>query len=64
VACDLQTFMELALRQLTPSQALKDRRVTILQGTRTSLTEVFRLLEYMPPTQAFCPTSSPLRPSG
>jgi DNA-binding HxlR family transcriptional regulator len=48
-ACDLQTFMELALRQLTASQALKDRRVTILQGTRTSLTEIFRVLAYTPP---------------
>lgn len=50
VACDLQAFMELALRQVTPSQALKDRRVTILHGTRTSLTEVFRVLAYTPPS--------------
>lgn len=50
VACDLQTFMELALRQVTPSQALKDRRLTILLGTRTSLTEVFRVLAYTPPS--------------
>jgi len=64
VACDLQTFMELALRQLTASQALKDRRVTILQGTRTSLTEIFRVLAYTPPTRAFCPTSSAVPPSG
>ena len=49
VACDLQTFMELALRQVTPSQALKDRRLTILLGTRTCLTEVFRVLAYTPP---------------
>jgi DNA-binding HxlR family transcriptional regulator len=48
--CDLQTFMELALRQVTPSQALKDRRLTILLGTRTSLTEVFRVLAYTPPS--------------
>ena len=50
VACDLQTFMDLALRQLTASQALKDRRVNILHGTRTSLTELFRVLAYMPPS--------------
>ena len=50
IACDLQTFMELALRQVTPSQALKDRRLTILLGTRTSLTEVFRVLAYTPPS--------------
>jgi DNA-binding HxlR family transcriptional regulator len=48
VACDLQTFLELALRQLTASRALKDRRVTILRGTRTSLTELFRVLAYTP----------------
>ena len=59
VACDLQTFMDLALRKLTASQALKDRRATILHGTRTSLTEVFRVLAYTPPSlQAFCQTSS------
>ena len=50
VACDLQTFMDLALRQLTASQALKDRRVNILHGTRTSLTELFRVLAYTPPS--------------
>ena len=46
VARDLQTFMDLALRQLTPSQALKDHRATILHGTRTSFTEIFRVLVY------------------
>jgi hypothetical protein len=46
IACDLQTFMELALRELTPSQALKDRRATILAGSRSSLVEVFRVLAY------------------
>ena len=46
VACDLQTFMDLALRQLTPSQALKDHRATIVHGTRTSFTEIFRVLVY------------------
>jgi DNA-binding HxlR family transcriptional regulator len=51
VGCDLQIFMELALRQVTPAQALKDRRVTILHGTRTSLTEVFRVLAYTPPSR-------------
>jgi hypothetical protein len=65
VACDLQTFMDLALRKLTASQALKDRRATILHGTRTSLTEVFRVLAYRPPSlQAFCQTSSTDQSSG
>jgi DNA-binding HxlR family transcriptional regulator len=49
VACDLPTFMALALRDLTPSQALKDGRVTILAGTRKALAEVFRVLVYTPP---------------
>jgi hypothetical protein len=48
VACDLQAFTELALRELTPSQALKDRRATILAGTRTALAEIFRVLAYTP----------------
>ena len=50
LACDLQTFMDLALRQLTASQALKDRRVNVLHGTRTSLTELFRVLAYTAPS--------------
>ena len=48
IACDLQTFMDLALRQLTPSQALKDGRATILAGSRSSLAELFRVLVYTP----------------
>ena len=48
IACDLQTFMDLALRELTPSQALKDGRATILTGSRSSLAEVFRVLAYTP----------------
>src|SRR5436189_155639 len=44
IAFDLQTFMDLALRQLTPSQALKDGRARILAGSRSSLAEVFRVL--------------------
>jgi hypothetical protein len=40
--------MDLALRELTPSQAFKDGRVTILAGSRSSLTEVFRVLGYTP----------------
>jgi hypothetical protein len=40
--------MDLALRKLTPSQALKDGRATILAGSRSSLVEVFRVLAYTP----------------
>jgi hypothetical protein len=38
--------MDLALRELTPKQALKDGRATILTGSRSSLAEVFRVLVY------------------
>jgi DNA-binding HxlR family transcriptional regulator len=48
VACDLQTFTDLALRTLTPSQAVKDGRVTILAGSRTALTELYRVLVFVP----------------
>jgi hypothetical protein len=37
---------DLALRALTPSQALKDARATILAGSRSSLAELFRVLVY------------------
>jgi len=50
VECDLQTFTELALRTLSPSQALKDGRARILAGARTALTELFRVLVYVPHT--------------
>ncbi|MBA3741846.1 MAG: transcriptional regulator [Sporichthya sp.] len=48
VSCDLPTFVALALRQLSPTQALKSGLVTILQGNRSALTEVFRALGYTP----------------
>jgi DNA-binding HxlR family transcriptional regulator len=48
VACDLQTFVNLALRTLTPSQAIKDGRATILAGSRSALTELYRVLVYVP----------------
>jgi hypothetical protein len=40
--------MDLALRELTPTQALKDGRATILTGSRSSLAELFRVLAYAP----------------
>jgi DNA-binding HxlR family transcriptional regulator len=49
VACDLETFIALALREVTPPQALKDGRATILAGTRKALADVFRVLVYTPP---------------
>src|SRR3954451_15076743 len=59
IACDLQTFMALALRQLTPSQALKDGRARILAGSRSSLAEVFRVLAYTPQAPQGVHTSRP-----
>jgi DNA-binding HxlR family transcriptional regulator len=47
--CDLETFIALALRALTPSQAVKKHRLTIRTGTRTALAEIFRVLVYTPP---------------
>jgi DNA-binding HxlR family transcriptional regulator len=52
VACDLQTFTDLALRSISPSQALKDGRAKILAGTRTALTELYRVLAYTPDAPA------------
>ena len=48
VACDLQTFVDLAVRTLTPAQAIKDGRATILAGSRSALTELYRVLVYVP----------------
>ena len=48
VACDLQTFIDLAVRTLTPSEAIKDGRATVLGGERSGLTELYRVLVYVP----------------
>ena len=37
VTCDLPTFVDLALRRLTPTDALKDGRAVIDRGTRRSI---------------------------
>ncbi|KAA1397830.1 winged helix-turn-helix transcriptional regulator [Aeromicrobium ginsengisoli] len=55
VACDLQTFTDLALRLLTPSQAIKDGRVTVLAGSRSALTELYRVLVYVPDAPLMSP---------
>lgn len=49
VACDLQTFRDLALAELTPAQAVKAGRASILIGTRTAFSEIFRILAYSAP---------------
>jgi DNA-binding HxlR family transcriptional regulator len=48
VACDLETFVDLALRSVSPAQAIKDGRVEILSGSRSALTELYRVLVYVP----------------
>ncbi|CAM3907116.1 winged helix-turn-helix transcriptional regulator [Smaragdicoccus niigatensis] len=48
IDCDLQTFMELALRSVTPAQAIKQNRVAIRSGTRQLMDELFRVLAYVP----------------
>lgn len=48
VSCDVQTFIDLALRTLTPSQAIKDGRATILAGSRSVFSELYRVLGYVP----------------
>jgi DNA-binding HxlR family transcriptional regulator len=48
VSCDLPTFLDLALRRLTPSRALKDRRATIINGSREAFVSIFRELGYSP----------------
>jgi DNA-binding HxlR family transcriptional regulator len=48
IQCDMEAFMALALRQITPTQALRDGHLTILHGDRRALTRVFKVLEYRP----------------
>lgn len=48
IACDLQTFADLALRTLTPAAAIKAGRVTVLAGSRSALTELYRVLVFVP----------------
>ncbi len=48
IQCDIETFIALALRELSPSRALRERRATLLQGDRPAFTRVFNVLEYKP----------------
>ena len=52
LACDLPTFMALALRELTPAQALEQGRLSILAGTLSALEELFDVLGYVAPAAA------------
>ncbi|HSW05183.1 helix-turn-helix domain-containing protein [Aquabacterium sp.] len=46
--CDMDTFMALALRQITPSSALRKGQVRLLRGSQPAFTQVFKILEYRP----------------
>ena len=47
-ACDMDTFMALALRQIAASSALRKGQVRLLRGSQQAFTRVFRILEYKP----------------
>jgi DNA-binding HxlR family transcriptional regulator len=46
VQCDLETFMALALRQITPSGALRQGRACLLRGNQRAFTQLFKVLAY------------------
>ena len=46
--CDMDTFMALALRQITPTTALREGRASLLRGSQQAFTQVFKVLEYRP----------------
>jgi DNA-binding HxlR family transcriptional regulator len=48
IQCDMETFMALALRQITPAVTLREGRAIVLQGSRRAFTQVFKVLEYKP----------------
>jgi DNA-binding HxlR family transcriptional regulator len=48
VECDVNTFMSLALREITPSAAVRDGHVHLHRGGVRAFGRVFKLLEYRP----------------
>lgn len=48
IQCDMGTFLALALRQITPTRALREQRASLLQGTRQAFIQAFKVLEYRP----------------
>lgn len=48
VQCDVETFTDLVLGDISPSRALRERRVALLQGEKTGFTRAFRVLRYKP----------------
>lgn len=48
VQCDLDTFMALALGQLTPAAALGTGRASLLAGQESAFVQAFKVLRYKP----------------
>lgn len=46
--CDMDTFVALALRQITPASAVRNKQVTLLRGSQQAFARVFRILEHRP----------------
>ena len=46
--CTMATFMALALRQVTPTGALRQGQVTLLRGSQQAFTRVFKILANKP----------------
>lgn len=46
VQCDLETFLALALREVTPDHALRNGRATLTSGTPAAFTRAFAILTY------------------
>jgi DNA-binding HxlR family transcriptional regulator len=49
VVCDLETFLALALREMTPARALREGAATLTSGSRSTFTRAFEILGYKPP---------------
>jgi DNA-binding HxlR family transcriptional regulator len=46
INCDIGTFVDLAMRKISPSRALRERHLHLLQGDRAALGRVFKVLQY------------------
>jgi hypothetical protein len=48
VACDLPTFMRLALREVSPARAVRDGRLEVVSGAPEAFAEIFETLGDVP----------------
>lgn len=46
IHCDVATFLDLAMGKISPSRALRERPLHLLQGDRAGLGRVFKILQY------------------